>query len=190
MFEGMVSHFKDVKEIDYTDEVPRMTWEEAMWNYGNDKPDIRFGMKVEPENRLRFMQVRPISQHLIHGAGFKVFDEAETVLAIAVPGCSEYSRKQTDELTEWVKRPNQIGMKVWFHQMQYRWHLPQQSVDKFYSEEQLAAIAKAAGADPGDLLLILAGAEERTCKAISELRLEMAQRLGPARPVNTNCCGC
>lgn len=179
MFEGMVKAiFKDVKEIDYTDEIPRMTWEEAMWNYGNDKPDIRFGMKLLNLKKPASVYAGKADQSaLIHGAGFKVFDEAETVLAIAVPGCSEYSRKQTDELTEWVKRP-QIGMKGLVFIKCNTDGTFRSSVDKFYSEEQLAAIAKAAGADPGDLLLILAGAEERTRKAISELRLEMAQRLG------------
>ena len=90
-----------------------MTWEEAMWNYGNDKPDIRFGMKLcnlkLPAHTFTRQRQR-ISFIDQHGAGFNVFDEAETVMAIAVPGCSEYTRKQTDELTEWVKRP-QIGMK-------------------------------------------------------------------------------
>jgi aspartyl-tRNA synthetase len=112
MFEGLVKQiFKDVKNIDYTDAVERMTWEEAMWQYGNDKPDIRFDMSI---CNLKFPQhTFPAKENiaaLINGVDFKVFDEAETVLAIAVPGCSEYSRKQTDELTEWVKRP-QIGMK-------------------------------------------------------------------------------
>jgi aspartyl-tRNA synthetase len=108
---------------------------------------------------------------------FKVFDEAETVLAIAVPGCSEYSRKQTDELTEWVKRP-QIGMKGLVFIKCNAEGTYKSSVDKFYTEEKLKAIADAAGAKQGDLVLILAGAEERTRKASSELRLEMAERLG------------
>ena len=112
MFEGMIkSIFKDVKNIDYTEAVERMTWEEAMWQYGNDKPDIRFEMKI---CNLKFpahtFPTKQSQSALIDGADFKVFDEAETVVAIAAPGCSEYTRKQTDELTEWVKRP-QIGMK-------------------------------------------------------------------------------
>jgi aspartyl-tRNA synthetase len=179
MFEGMVrSIFKEVKNIDYTDKVERMTWEDAMWNYGNDKPDIRFGMKVLNLKKPSSVYITKQDQSsLINGADFKVFDEAETVLAIAVPGCSEYSRKQTDELTDWVKRP-QIGMKGLAFIKCNTDGSYKSSVDKFYTEEKLKAIAGAAGAKAGDLILILAGAEERTRKAISELRLEMAERLG------------
>ena len=183
MFEGMVkSIFKDVKNIDYTDKVERMTWEDAMWKYGNDKPDIRFGMALlnmkKPDSVYTGKQSMSA---LIDGAGFKVFDEAETVLAIAVPGCSEYSRKQTDELTEWVKRP-QIGMKGLVFIKCNTDGTYKSSVDKFYSEEKLKAIADSAGAKAGDLVLILAGNEERTRKATSELRLEMAERLGLRKP--------
>ncbi|MFN8264687.1 MAG: aspartate--tRNA ligase [Chitinophagaceae bacterium] len=179
MFEGMIkSIFKEVKNIDYTEKVERMTWEEAMWQYGNDKPDIRFGMKL---CNLKFpshtFSSKQSLSSLIDGADFKVFDEAETVVAIAVPGCSEYSRKQTDELTEWVKRP-QIGMKGLVFIKCNADGTYKSSVDKFYSEEKLKAIAEAANAKTGDLILILAGAEERTRKAISELRLEMGKRLG------------
>ncbi len=179
MFEGMVkSIFKEVKNIDYTEKVERMTWEDAMWNYGNDKPDIRFGMKLLNLKKPSSVYISKQDQSsFINGVNFKVFDEAETVLAIAVPGCSEYSRKQTDELTEWVKRP-QIGMKGLVFIKVNTDGTYKSSVDKFYSEEKLKAIADAAGAKAGDLVLILAGAEERTRKAISELRLEMAERLG------------
>ena len=179
MFEGMVkSIFKEVKGIDYTEKVQRMTWEDAMWNYGNDKPDIRFGMQVLNLKKPSSVYVsKNDSPSLINEAGFKVFDEAETVLAIAVPGCSEYSRKQTDELTEWVKRP-QIGMKGLVFIKCNPDGTYKSSVDKFYSEEKLKAIAVAANAKAGDLILILAGAEERTRKAISDLRMEMAERLG------------
>jgi aspartyl-tRNA synthetase len=179
MFEGLIKFiFKQVKDIDYTEVVERMTWENAMWTFGNDKPDIRFGMKVA---NLKFpshsFPSKENNSNLINGADFKVFDEAETVVAIAVPGCAGYSRKQTDELTEWVKRP-QIGMKgLVFIKYNADGSL-KSSVDKFYSEERLKAIADFAGAKPGDLILILAGAEERTRKAISELRLEMGKRLG------------
>jgi aspartyl-tRNA synthetase len=181
MFEGLIKYiFKAVKNIDYTEKVQRMSWEQAMWQYGNDKPDIRFGMQLlnlksafilsDQKNNLATGQ-------LINGAGFGVFDNAETVLAIAVPGCSEYTRKQTDELTEWVKRP-QIGMQgLVFIKYNTDGSL-KSSVDKFYNEEKLKAIANAANARPGDLILILAGREERTRKAISELRLEMGRRLG------------
>jgi len=179
MFEGLIKAiFKDVKGIDYTEAVQRMTWEDAMWHYGNDKPDIRFGMKLLNLKKPATVYTdKTDSAALINGADFKVFDEAETVLAIAVPGCSEYSRKQTDELTEWVKRP-QIGMKGLVFIKCNTDGSYKSSVDKFYSEEKLKAIADAAGAQAGDLVLILAGAEERTRKAISELRLEMASRLG------------
>lgn len=178
MFEGLIkSIFKDVKNIDYTEKVERMSWEEAMWQYGNDKPDIRFGLKI---CNIKFpAHTFPIKQNqsaLIDGVDFKVFDDAETVVAIAVPGCSEYTRKQTDELTEWVKRP-QIGMKGLVFIKCNADGTFKSSVDKFYSEEKLKAIAGAANAKAGDLILILAGAEERTRKAISELRLEMGKRL-------------
>jgi len=118
---------------------------------------------------------------LIEGAFFNVFDEAETVVAIAVPGAAEFTRKQTDELTEWVKRP-QIGMKGLATIRYNADGTCKSSIDKFYDEERRIAIAKAAGANPGDLVLILAGAEERTRKAISELRLEMGQRLELRKP--------
>jgi aspartyl-tRNA synthetase len=179
MFEGLVkSIFKEVKGIDYTETLQRMTWEDAMWNFGNDKPDIRFGMQVlnlkKPPSVYTSKQDNAA---LINEAGFKVFDEAETALAISVPGCSEYSRKQTDELTEWVKRP-QIGMKGLVYIKCNTDGTYKSSVDKFYTEERLKAIADAANAKAGDLILILAGAEERTRKAISDLRMEMATRLG------------
>ncbi|MBS1577510.1 MAG: aspartate--tRNA ligase [Bacteroidetes bacterium] len=179
MFEGLIKQiFKDVKGINYSEKVNRMTWEEAMWNYGNDKPDIRYDMKV---CNLKFpAHTFPTKQSissLIDNASFNVFDGAETVVAIAVPGCSEYTRKQTDELTEWVKRP-QIGMKGLVFIKVNADGTYKSSVDKFYNEERLKAIADASGAKKGDLVLILAGAEERTRKAISELRLEMGKRLG------------
>ena len=179
MFEGMVkSIFKDVKGIDYTEKLERITWEDAMWNYGNDKPDIRFDMRVLNLKKPSTVYVdKQDNATLINGVDFKVFDEAETVVAIAVPGCSEYSRKQTDELTEWVKRP-QIGMKGLVYIKVNADGTFKSSVDKFYSEDKLKAIAEAANAKAGDLVLILAGAEERTRKAISDLRMEMATRLG------------
>jgi aspartyl-tRNA synthetase len=179
MFEGMVkSIFKEVKGIDYTETLSRMTWEDAMWNYGNDKPDIRFDMKVLNLKKPTSVYTAKQDQaDLINEASFKVFDDAETVLAIAVPGCSEYSRKQTDELTEWVKRP-QIGMKGLVYIKCNTDGTYKSSIDKFYNEEKLKAIADAANAKAGDLVIILAGAEERTRKAISDLRMEIATRLG------------
>ncbi len=179
MFEGLIkSIFKEVKGIEYTESVQRMTWEEAMWTYGNDKPDIRFGMQLlnlkKPESVYRD---RTDARPLIDGADFKVFDEAESVIALAVPGAAEYTRKQTDELTDWVKRP-QIGMKGLVFIKCLADGTFKSSVDKFYSEERLKSIASACGAQPGDLILIVAGPEERTRKAASELRLEMGERLG------------
>ena len=179
MFEGMVKYiFKEVKNIDYTEKLPRITWEQAMWQYGNDKPDIRFGMKVANLKSAFSMdgRIQATGEH-INGANFPVFDKAETVLAIAVPGAAEYSRKQTDELTDWVKRP-QIGMQgLAFIKCNTDGSF-KSSIDKFYNQDRLKAIADFAGAQPGDLVLIVAGAEERTRKAISELRLELGERMG------------
>lgn len=179
MFEGLVKRiFKDVKNIDYTESVARMTWEDAMWQYGNDKPDIRFEMRLANLKKPSHVFPHKADQrNLIGDANFAVFDDAETVLAIAVPGCAEYTRKQTDELTEWVKRP-QIGMKGLVFIKCNADGTFKSSVDKFFAPERLQAIAEAAGAQTGDLVLVLAGAEERTRKAMSELRLYMATQLG------------
>jgi len=186
IFEGLIRYiFKAVKGIDYTEEIARMSWEEAMWQYGNDKPDIRFGMSllniksafVREAGASRKGTSGATQSELVAGAGFVVFDNAETVLAIAVPGCSEYTRKQTDELTEWVKRP-QIGMQGLVTIRYNADGALKSSADKFFNEDRLKAIAAAAGAVPGDLILLLAGREERTRKAMSELRLEMGRRLG------------
>ncbi|MES2847816.1 MAG: aspartate--tRNA ligase [Bacteroidota bacterium] len=178
MFEGLVKRiFKDVKNIDYTEKVERTTWEEAMWMYGNDKPDIRFEMKL---CNLKYpAHTFPAKENIaaLIAGEFAVFNDAETVIAIAVPGCSEYSRKQTDEITEWVKRP-QIGMKGLVFIKCNADGTYKSSVDKFYSEEKLKAIAAATNAKAGDLILILAGAEERTRKATSDLRMYMADKLG------------
>jgi aspartyl-tRNA synthetase len=185
MFEGLVKRiFKDVKNIDYTETLQRITWEEAMWKYGNDKPDIRFDISI---CNLKFpVHTFPTKENqsaLIDGVNFGVFDDAETVVAIAVPGCSEYTRKQTDELTEWVKRP-QIGMKGLVFIKCNADGTFKSSVDKFYNEEKLKDIATAAHAKAGDLILILAGAEERTRKAISDLRMYMADKLGMRKPTD------
>ena len=179
MFEGMIKAvFRDVKNIDITEKVERMTWEDAMWHYGNDKPDLRFGMKLL-NIKSAFMRNGKIEAtgQAIEGTGFGVFNDAETVVAIAVPGAAEYTRKQTDELTEWVKRP-QIGMKGLAFIKYNNDGTLKSSFDKFFNEQQLRTVAEAAGAKTGDLILILAGPEERTRKAISELRLEMGERLG------------
>ncbi|MEO8711513.1 MAG: aspartate--tRNA ligase [Parafilimonas sp.] len=179
MFEALVKRiFKDVKNIDYTEPVERITWEDAMWYYGNDKPDTRFEIKITTFKKPSSVYINKSSDSsLLSNANFIVFDTAETVVAIAVPGCSEYSRKQTDELTEWVKRP-QIGMKGLAFVKCNIDGTYKSSIDKFYDSERLKTIAQATNAQPGDLILILAGNEERTRKAISELRLEMAKRLG------------
>ena len=182
MFEGLVKRiFRDVKGIEYTDSVARMSWEDAMWTYGNDKPDIRFGMTIlnlkKPGTVFAGKDDR---RDLIDGAGFGVFDNAETVLAIAVPGGAEYTRKQTDELTEWVKRP-QIGMQGLAYFKCNADGSFKGSIDKFYPEARQKAIAEASGAKAGDIVFILAGSEERTRKAMSELRLEMGERLGLRR---------
>jgi aspartyl-tRNA synthetase len=179
MFEGMIKHiFKVVKGIDYTEKVQRMTWEDAMWNYGNDKPDIRFEMRLlNIKSAFTKGDLLLAKGELIAGTEFKVFNDAETVVGVVAPGCAEYTRKQTDELTEWVKRP-QIGMNGLVFIKCNADGTYKSSADKFFTEDKLKTIADAAGAKAGDLVLILAGAEERTRKAISELRLEMAERLG------------
>ena len=177
MFEGMVkSIFKEVKGIDYTEKVECMTWENAMWNYGNDKPDIRFDMKVanlKVEGKNNFEG--------LNNTEFAVFNSAETIVAIAVPGCSDNSRKQTDELIEWVKRP-QIGMGgLAFVKVNNNGSL-KSSFDKFFNEQQLKDLSSYCNAKAGDLILILAGKEERTRKAISDLRLYMSERLDLRKP--------
>ena len=173
MFEGLVKYiFKEVKKIDYNEPVERMSWEDAMWNYGNDKPDIRFEMKI---SNLK-VEGKNYFEELNH-TEFPAFMNAETVLAISVPGCSDYSRKQTDELTEWVKRP-QIGMGGLAFVKVNNDGTVKSSFDKFFNSDQLKSLAAFTKSSPGDLILILAGREERTRKAISELRLYMADKLG------------
>ena len=165
-FEDMVKHvFQDIKGITFNEPFPRMTWEDAMEFYGNDKPDIRFEMKLVNLTDI------------VKGQGFKVFDEAELAVAINAKGCSEYTRKQLDELTEWVKRP-QIGMNGLIYVKYNTDGSLKSSVDKFFDETRLKAWAEKCQAQPGDLILVLAGREERTRKAMSELRLEMGERLG------------
>lgn len=166
MFEGLVKHiFKYVKDIDFTEPFPRMTWADAMKYYGSDKPDIRFGMK--------FVELTD----LVKGKGFAVMDDAELTVGICVPGCAGYTRKQTDELTDFVKRP-QIGAKglVWVKVAEDG--SIKSSVGKFFSEEELRTWAERMGANPGDMLLIMSGAAMKTRKMLCELRLEMGRRLG------------
>lgn len=176
-FEGLFKHvFHEIKGINMTEAFPRMTWEDAMWHYGNDKPDIRFEMKIQ---NLKVKQ--EVFCNTLNHTDFKVTQEAATVLAICVPGMAEYTRKQTDELTEWVKRP-QIGMSGLFFIKCNTDGSFKSSVDKFFDASQLKEIAAFSKAEPGDLILLLAGGEERTRKAMSELRLLMGERLGLRDP--------
>lgn len=173
MFEGLFKHvFKDVKGKEIKEAFPRMTFDDAMWHYGNDKPDIRFEMKIQ-----NLKTETKVHCNTLNGVDFKVFNDAETILAICVPGASEYTRKQLDELTEWVKRP-QIGMSGVVNVKCNTDGTFKSSIDKFFNEEKLKEIAAFCGAGSGDLILVLAGAETRTRKAMSELRLEMGNRLG------------
>lgn len=165
LYEGMVQHlFKSVKGYDIGN-LPRMTFDEAMSRYGNDKPDIRFEMEFK------------YLTDLVKGKGFQIFDAAECVLAICADGCASYTRKQIDELTEWVKRP-QIGAKGLIYVMCNADGTFKSSVDKFYSQEDLKAWAEKCGAKAGDLLLLLSGNTAQVRKQMSELRLEMGGRLG------------
>ena len=165
MFEGLVAHlFKTVKGISIPP-MQRMTYADAMKYYGNDKPDLRFGMRIH--------DLGAVSK----GKGFKVFDDAQLVAGICAEGCAEYTRKQLDELTDWVKRP-QIGANGLVYVKYNTDGTVKSSVDKFYSTEDLQQWLNAVQAKPGDLLLVLAGNETRTRKAMSELRLEMGERLG------------
>ena len=176
-FEGLFKHvFSEIKGVHIQEAFPRMSWDDAMWHYGNDKPDIRFEMKLQNLKVEGKVYADVLSQ-----VEFKVFSEAETILAIAVPGASEYTRKQLDELTEWVKRP-QIGMSGVVNVKCNADGTYKSSVDKFFNETQLKDLAGFCGANAGDLILILAGKETRTRKAASELRLEMGQRLGLRNP--------
>ncbi len=164
-FEGMIRHlFQKVKNVNLSS-LPRITFAEAMRDYGNDKPDIRFEMKI----------VNLTSE--TKGKNFKVFDDAESVLAISVKGAASYTRKQLDELTEWVKRPQLGATGLVYFRFNDDGSL-KSSVDKFYSEEDLKIFASKCKTEKGDLVLILAGNDNKTRKAISELRLEMGSRLG------------
>lgn len=183
IFEGLFKHvFRDVKGLEIKEAFPRMTWDDAMWSYGNDKPDIRFGMQIgNLKTPVAAKREGTADTAALWSGEFPVFNNAETVLAISVPGCSEYTRKQLDELTEWVKRP-QIGMTGVVYIKCNADGTYKSSVDKFYNEERLKAIATFCNAQPGDLVLMLAGNEARTRQAMSALRLEMGNRLGLRNP--------
>ncbi|RED99880.1 aspartate--tRNA ligase [Marinoscillum furvescens] len=164
-FEGMIKYlFKEVKGVDLG-ELPHIPYAEAMSKYGSDKPDLRFGME--------FHELNDVAQ----GAGFVVFDSAELVVGINAEGCAEYTRKQLDELTNFVKKP-QIGAKGLVYVKCNADGTFKSSVDKFFDQDALKKWAEKFGAKPGDLLLILAGDAGKTRKALNELRLEMGTRLG------------
>ena len=169
-FEGLIKHlFRTVRGVEFDYEFPRMSFEEAIERYGSDKPDIRFGME--------FVYLDEVAK----GKGFAIFDSAETVIAINAEDCVEYTRKQIDELTDWVKRP-QIGAKGLVYVRCNADGTFKSSVDKFYSNEDLAQWAAKANAKPGDLLLVLSGDLDKTRKQMNELRLHMGNELGLRNP--------
>ncbi len=168
-FEGMAHHlFQSVKGIDIGT-FERMDYATAMKLYGSDKPDIRFGMQ--------FVELNDLAK----GKGFSIFDDATLVVGIKAEGCAEYTRKQLDALTDFVKRP-QVGAKGLVYVKYNTDGTFKSSVDKFYSETELKSWADRFGAKPGDLLLVLSGEEEKTRKQLNELRLEMGNQLGLRDP--------
>ena len=169
-FEGMIRHlFKAVKDVELDEKFPRMTYAEAMQRYGSDKPDIRFDME--------FIDFNSVAK----GRGFGIFDDAEAVIAINAEQCAVYTRKQLDKLTDWLRRP-QIGCKGLIYMRCNEDGTFKSSVDKFYSQEDLAKWSEAANAKPGDLILVLSGDLEKTQKQMSELRLHMGDELGLRNP--------
>ncbi|MCR4828451.1 MAG: aspartate--tRNA ligase, partial [Bacteroidales bacterium] len=169
MFEGLAKHlFKEMKGIEF-DKFPRMTWHDAMRLYGSDKPDIRFGME--------FKEVTDV----VKGHGFGLFDGAELVVGIVAEGCAEYTRKQLDALTDYVKRP-QVGAGGMVYIKYNADGSFKSSVDKFYDAEALKAIADRMGAKPGDLMLLLCGPAMKTRTQLCALRLEMGNQLGLRDP--------
>ncbi len=167
LFEGMAKHlFKELRGVELTEPFPRMPWDEAMRLYGSDKPDTRFGMT--------FVELMDI----LKGHGFGVFDSAAYIGGICVPGAATYTRKQLDQLTDYVRRP-QIGAKGMVYARVEADGTVKSSVDKFYSQEVLQEMKKAMDANPGDLILILSGDDAmKTRKQLCELRLEMGRQLG------------
>ena len=164
-FEGLTKHLlKEIHGLELTD-FPRMSYEEAMRRYGNDKPDIRFGMVFGDLTRAA------------KGKGFNVFDQQEAILGIAVPDAAGYTRKQIDKITDWVKRP-QIGAKGLVYVKYNEDGSFKSSVDKFYNQDDLAQWAEITGAKPGDLILVLSGDLAPTRSQLSALRMEMAEQLG------------
>ena len=169
-FEGMMrTMFRNALGVEIPDPLPRMSWYDAMDRFGSDKPDIRFGMEIREVGDL------------VKGHGFSVFDGAEYVGAIAVPGCAEYTRKQLDELTEWVKRP-QVGAQGLVYIKLNPDGSIKSSVDKFYAPADLQAVADRAGAATGDLVLVMCGPMRKTQTRLGVLRIEMGNRLGLRDP--------
>jgi aspartyl-tRNA synthetase len=169
-FEGLIKHlFKTVRGVEFEGAFPRITYAEAMEKYGSDKPDIRFGME--------FVDLTKEAQ----GKDFVVFDSSEIVLGINASKCAEFTRKQIDELTEWVKRP-QIGAKGMVYLRYNADGTYKSSVDKFYSEADLKVWAEKANMQPGDLLLLLSGETHKTRKQLNELRLHLGNQLGLRNP--------
>ena len=165
-FEGLAKYlFRQIRNIDFTGHFLKLPYQEAMESYGTDKPDLRFGMKINDFTGI------------VKGHGFSIFETAEYIGAINAGGCSEYTRKQIDELTEFVKRP-QIGSKGLIYLRYGTDGILKSSVDKFFSQEDLTGWAARLNAVKGDLILVLAGEKTKTLTALSELRLEMGNRLG------------
>lgn len=165
MFEGMIKFlYQEVKNIQLSD-FPTITYDDAMKRFGSDKPDLRFEMEFVELNNT------------VQGKGFGVFDNAELVVGIKVEGCATYTRKQVDELTDFVRKP-QIGANGLVYVRCNEDGTFKSSVDKFYTQDDLKAVASNLSASPGDLILVLAGEKEKTRKALNELRLEMGTRLG------------
>lgn len=174
MFEGLTKHlFKEIKGIDLP-EFERMQYADAIKWYGSDKPDIRFGMP------FRYLKLQEDSLDLTSGAGFSVFDQAACVVGLAAKGCADFTRKQLDDLTDFVRRP-QIGAKGLVYIRYLADGSLKSSVDKFYTEEKLSEWAEQIDALPGDLILLLAGEIESTQKQLNELRLELGKQLGLRR---------
>jgi aspartyl-tRNA synthetase len=170
-FEGLFKHvYREIKGREITEAFPRMTFDEAMRDYGNDKPDLRFGMKL---NNIKVK--KEVQAQVLNEVPFKIFEEAETIIGITVKGGADYTRKQLDDLAEWVKRP-QIGMTGLVHIKYNTDSSFKSSVDKFFTAHQFSELAAFCNAQEGDLILILAGMEDRTRKAASELRLELGNR--------------
>lgn len=164
MFEGMAKHlFKEIKNIDFKEAFPQMTYADAMEQYGNDRPDTRFDMKINDLTEL------------VKGKNFKVFDSAEYIGGICVEGLSSYSRKNLDKLIDFVKRP-QIGAKGLVYAKYNEDGTFKSAVDKFYSQDELKKWADKFGAKPGDLMLVMSGEKTHILGALSELRLEMGNR--------------